>query len=63
VATKPTTIKAPASKPRKYTKAEIDAINKGAESKIEKVNQDSNAKLKRKVERAQWDKKYKRGLV
>jgi len=63
MATKPTVIKAPASKPRKYTQAEIDAINKGAEGKIDKVNADSNAKLKRKVERALYEKKYKRGLV
>ena len=63
MATKPTVIKAPATKPRRYSKEEIDAINKGAEGKIDKVNADSNAKLKRKVERAQWDKKYKRGLV
>lgn len=51
------------SKGRKYTKAEIDAINKAAPQKIDKVNEDSMKRTKQKIERERYMRDYRRKLV
>ena len=60
MATKPKpTVKAPVSKPRRYTQAEIDAINKAAPGKIDKLNQDSADETKKKLIKANQDNQRK----
>lgn len=64
MATKPKpTVKAPASKPRRYSKEEIDAINKVAPQKIDEMNEKSLRRTKNKLEREKWNREYKRKLV
>jgi len=56
------TKKAP-SKGRKYTQAEINAINNAAPKKIDAVNEASAERLQRTIEQKQWERKYKRLLT
>ena len=58
------------SKGRKYTQAEMDAINNVAPAQIDVVNQESLKTTKEKVlrahqnmERATWNREYKRKLT
>ena len=48
-----------ATKPRKYTKAQIDAINNAAPKKIAKVDQDSADETKKKLIKANRDDQRK----
>ena len=51
------------SKGRRYTKEQIDAINKVAPQKIDAVNEQSLKKTKNKIERERWMRAYRRKLV
>lgn len=49
--------------PRKYTPEQMRKMDASAQDQIDKVNQNSLTRTKMKVERAQWEAKYRRGLI
>ena len=55
--------KKPPSKGRRYTKEQIDAINKAAPQKIDAVNEQSLKRTKNKIEREKYMRDYRRKLV